>query len=110
MPIDDSCVSDFTMSGKVSRLGRRGLAAARDHREVRHGNAVVVEQLLRQRLVAREEHAARIAAGVGQPQQFEVADDVLIERADFVKRLEQIERDVRLELVVGLPDGGRGRP
>ena len=50
---------------------------------------------------------ARIAAGVGQTQQFEVAHDVLIERPDLVKGFEEIERDVRLELVVGLPDARR---
>ena len=41
----------------------------------------------------------------GQPQQLEIADDVLIERADFVERFEQIERDVGFELLVGLADG-----
>ena len=41
--------------------------------ELRHRDAVVGEQLLGQRLVARHQQAARIAAGVGQLQQLEVA-------------------------------------
>ena len=106
MPIDDSCVSDFTISGNVTRLVSARLASARHDREFRNRHPVVVQQLLRQRFVAREEHAARIATRVGQPQQLEIADDVLIERPDLVERFQQIEGDVRLEFVVGLPDGG----
>ena len=36
--------------------------------------------------------------------QLEIADDVLIEGPDFVERFEHVERNVRLELFVGLPD------
>ena len=82
MPIDASWVSDFTISGKLQPLrpprprGRRGTTAKSGHRD-----AVVGEHLLRQRLVARQHQAARVAAGVGHAQQLEVADDVLVERA-----------------------------
>ena len=74
MPIDASCVSDLTISGNASRLGRRIGPADPEDVEFGDRNAVVGEQLLRQRLVAREQQAARIAAGVGQLQQLEVAD------------------------------------
>ncbi len=83
---------------------QHGLAAGPHDREVRHRHAVVGEQLLRQRLVARQDQAARVAAGVGQAQQLQVADDVLIEGGDAGERLQQVEDDVRLER----RDGGRG--
>ena len=54
-------------------FGERGLAAAADDREVRHRDAVVREELLRERLVARQNQPARVAAGIRQAQQFEVA-------------------------------------
>ena len=72
MPIDASCVSDFTISGNGRRLGRRIGRPIAEHLELRHRDAVVGEQLLRQRLVAREQQAARVAAGVGQLQQLEM--------------------------------------
>ena len=65
----------------------------------RHRDAVVVEYLFRQCFVARHDHPARVAAGVAEPQQLEVAHDVLIECADLVKRLHQVEHDVRPDLV-----------
>ena len=57
---------------------------------------MVGEQLLRERLVAREQQAAGIAPGVRELQEFEVAHDVLIEDRDVVEPFEQIEGDVRL--------------
>ena len=97
MPADASKNSDLTISGKCRRFGERGLAPAPDDGEVGHRDAVIGEELLRQRLVARQDQAARIAAGVGQAQQLEVADDVLVERRDAGERLHQVEDDVRLE-------------
>ena len=59
------------------------------------------QQLLAQRLVARQQQAARIAAGVGLAQQLEERHHVLIVGDDAVELLEQIEDDV------GLPVGDR---
>jgi hypothetical protein len=64
---------------------------------------VIGEELLRQRLVPGQEQPARIAARVGQLQQLEVADDVLIEDRDVVEPFEEVEGDLRLPL------GGRRR-
>jgi hypothetical protein len=58
---------------------------------------MVGQQLLRERLVAGEDQPARVAAGVPEAQQLEVADDVLVEGRDAGKRLHQVEDDVRLE-------------
>ena len=65
---------------------------------------MVGEQLLRERLVAGEYQAARVAACVGQPKQLQIADDVLIERGYAGKRLHQVEHDVRLEQSGGRAD------
>ena len=109
MPVDASKNSDLTISGNVQPLGQRRLAAGPNDRELGHRNAVIREQLLRERLVAREDEAARIAAGVGQAQQLEIADDVLIEGRDAGKRLHQVEDDVRLEEPGGRRGCRRGR-
>jgi hypothetical protein len=58
---------------------------------------VIGEQLLRQRLVASEDQAARIAACVGQVQQLQITDDVLIEGRNTREGLHQVENDVGLE-------------
>ena len=94
MPIDASCVNDFTMSGNVSRLWRR---IGRPMRQT--SNSGTAMQLLRERLVAGHEKTARIAAGVRQLQQFEVRHDVLVEDRHVVEPFEQVERDVRLPFV-----------
>jgi hypothetical protein len=57
---------------------------------------MIDQKLLRQILAAREHEPARIAAGIGHPQQFEIARDVLVVDGLAVKLLEQIEGDVRL--------------
>jgi hypothetical protein len=57
------------------------------------------QQGFRQPFVARKHQAARIASGVGETQQFEVTDDVLVEYSDVVEILEQIEGDVRPPVV-----------
>ena len=81
---------------ELQPLGPTDRPAAAEDFALGHRDAVVGEQLFRQRLVAREQQAARIAAGVGQLQQLQVADDVLVEDRDVVEPLEEIERDVRL--------------
>jgi hypothetical protein len=68
---------------------------------------VIRKQLLRQRLVARQDEAARIAPGVGEAEQLEIADHVLIERRHTRERLHQIEDDVRLEQTDGWPDAAK---
>ena len=110
MPIEASCVSDFTMSGERQPLRPPRLAAhAHDH-EVGHGDAVADQQRLRERLVAREHQPARVAARVGDPQQLEEAHDVAVEHADAVERLEQVEDDVGLARRRSPCGSGRGRP
>ena len=68
-------------------LGPANRPADAEDLELRHLDAVIREQLLRERLVAREQQAARIAARVRQLQQLEMADDVLVEDRDVVEAL-----------------------
>ena len=56
------------------------------------------EQLLAQYLVAREQQAARIAAGVGRAHELEKGDHVLIVGHDAVEFLEQVEYHLGLPL------------
>ena len=56
------------------------------------------QQLLAQHLVARQQQAARIAAGVGRAHQLEEGHHVLIVGDDAVEFLEQIEHHLRLPL------------
>jgi hypothetical protein len=62
------------------------------------------QQLLGEPLVARQHQPARVAAGVGQAQQFEIAHHVLVERGDTGKGLDEVEHDVRLEMAGGAAD------
>jgi hypothetical protein len=110
MPIDASCVSDLTITGYVRRLVSRAFRPRGTIRNSGTGMRWYCMSFFESDLSRREEHARGITARVGQPQQLEVADHVLIERADLVKVLEQVEGDVRFELVVRLPDSGPGRP
>src|SRR5262249_25627320 len=75
------------------------LAADREDGEGRDGDAVVVHELLRQRLAAGQHEAARVAAGVGNPHQLEIAGDVLVVRGLAVKLLEKIEDSMRLPVL-----------
>ena len=72
------------------------LAAHRKHREGRHRDAMIMHQRLRQVLAARQHEAARIAAGIGNAHQLEVARDVVVVDDLAVKLLEQGEHHVRL--------------
>ncbi len=86
------------------------LAVHRKHGKVRHRNAVIMHQRLRQILAARQHQPARIAAGIRHVHQFEIADDILIVDRLAAKLFKQREHDVglpgvdlfadRLELVV----------
>ena len=77
-------------------LGHVEARAAAEHGELRGGDAVVLQQLLGQGLVARQQQAARIAAGVGLAHQLEEGHHVLVVGDDAVELLEQVEDDVRL--------------
>ena len=71
-------------------------AAHRKDGEGRHGNSVVMHQRLGEILAAREHQAARIAAGIGDAHQLEIARDVLVVDDLAVELLEQREHRVRL--------------
>ena len=86
------------------------LAPGRKHGKGRQWDAVIDQQLLRQILAARQHEPARIAPCIRDPQQLEIARDVLIVDRFAVKLLEQIENHIgfpafdlvadRLELVL----------
>ena len=97
------------MSGKVSGFARRTRRPECTTSNFGTGIAVVREDLLRERLVARQHEATRIAPGVRHEQQLEVAHDVLVELAQPEERLDQVEDDVRLPLLQRFPDRRRAR-
>ena len=70
--------------------------AAAEHGELRRRDAVEGQQLLAQRLVARQQQAARVAAGVGLAHELEERHHVLVVGDDAVEFLQQVEDDVRL--------------
>ena len=74
-----------------------------DDREIRDRNPVIVQDGLREGLVARQHQAPRVAAGVRHAQQFQIRHHVVIEGAELVERLHHVEDDVGLELVDGAP-------
>src|ERR1035437_5897314 len=76
----------------------------REHRELGNANAVIEQELLRERLAARDDHAARIASRVGNLQQLEEAHDVLVEEDFAVELLQKIEHDVRFPFLDGVTD------
>ena len=75
-----------------------------DH-ESRHLDAVIQHNLLGLRLVAGQYQPAGVVAGVGDPEQLQVADDVVIEKRLAVKLLQQVEHDVRVPRLNGFADG-----
>ena len=95
MPSEASSTVDFTNSGKRSLRRHVEARAAAKHGELRGGDAVILQQLLGQRLVARQQQSARVAAGVGLAHQLEERHHVLIVGDDAVELLQQIEDDVR---------------
>ena len=98
MPSEASSVADLTNSGRCSRRGTAEALAATKHGELRRRNAMECQQLLAQHLVARQQQAARIAAGIGCAHQLEKRHHVLIVGDDAVELLEQVEHDLRLPL------------
>ena len=54
------------------------------------------QQLLAERLVTRQQQAARVATRIGLAHQLEERDDVLIVGDDAVEFLQEIENDIRL--------------
>ena len=80
------------------------LAPHREHGEGRRRHAVIMHELLGKVLAARQHQAARVAAGVGHAQQFEIAHDAVVVDRLAVKLLEQVEHDMRLEALDRLAD------
>ncbi len=64
---------------------------------------MVGQDLLGERLVAGQEQAWRAAAGVGDVVQLQVVDDEQLVAPLAAELLEQVEHDVRLELLDPLP-------
>ena len=65
------------------------LAALWKHGKGRHRDAMIMHQRLGQILAARQHQAARIAPGIGDPHELEIAGDVLVIDRLAVKLLEQ---------------------
>ena len=86
------------------------LAPHRKHREGRRRHAMIVHELLRQVLAARQHQAARIAAGVGHAQQFEIAHHALVVDRLAVEFLKQVEHHMRLEAFDRVADRRAARP
>ena len=59
---------------------------------------MIGQQLLRQHLVPRQQHAARIATGVRLMHQLQERHHVLIVSDDAVELLQQIEHNIRLPI------------
>jgi hypothetical protein len=98
MPSEASSVADFHEQRR-SQPPRHGDAlAAPKHGELRRRNAMKRQQLLAQHLVARQQQAARIAAGIGCAHQLQERDHVLVVGDDAVELLQQIEHQLRLAL------------
>ncbi len=80
------------------------LAPDREHGEGRRRHAVIVHELFRQILAARQHQAARVAAGVGHAGEFEVAHHAVVVDRLAVKLLEQVEHHMRLEALHRVAD------
>ncbi len=83
--------------GEAARVAKA--AAEREQPERRRRDAVRGEHAFRQHLVARQHHAARIAARVALPYELEVSDDVVVVGDDARELVEQVEHHVRAPLV-----------
>ena len=79
---------------------------ARKDLEGRHANAVVVQDLLADALVASENQTPGVAPGVPQAQQLEVGHHVVVEGGHVIEGLHEVEGDVGRERVDRLPDRG----
>src|SRR5260221_2097444 len=72
---------------------------SRNDEEIGNRNAMIREQFLGERFASRKNEPARITSCVRDAQQLEQAHHILIEEHVAVKLFEQIEHDVRLELL-----------
>src|SRR5215472_12831092 len=104
MPQEASSLRLLMMSEGEARRAPN-LAPQREHGKGRQRDAVIDQKFLGQVLAAREHEPARIAAGIGHPQQLEIARDVLIVDGFTVKLLEQIENHVRFPALDFVADG-----
>ena len=104
MPIDASCVSDFTISGKLSRLGRRIGRPIRKTSNSGTGIRWYASSFFDSDLSRASSSPRGLQPVYEQLEQLQVADDVLIEDRDVVESFEQIERDVRLPFLGGAAD------
>lgn len=59
-----------------------------------------------QRFIAREREATGVAAGVGELEEFEVGDDVLVEGVQATEAFDDVEDDFGFEFVGGAADDG----
>jgi hypothetical protein len=89
-------LTGFTNSGNASRDGPRRTPPARDDHELRHADAVVAENLLRDRFVLAEREPGRPAPGERAPAQLEERHDVLIEGTVVAELVREIEHEVGL--------------
>src|SRR5215217_6538054 len=90
---------------ELELLRTTGAMSSGNNEEVGNRNAMIREQLLRERLAPRENQSTWIAASVWNTQQLEQAHHVLIEEHVAVKLFEKIEHNVRLELFDRIPNG-----
>ncbi|MGY4433630.1 hypothetical protein ACVWWO_006107 [Bradyrhizobium sp. F1.13.1] len=106
--VDDRCLRDAERAIHVQALDdqrqrktRRAfhLAAHREDGKGRRGDPAVMHQRLGQILAAGQGQAARIAPGIRDLHQLEIARDVLVEGDVVVEFLQQRENHVRLELL-----------
>src|SRR6185295_14438446 len=83
------------------------LPARLEDGEPRYGQAMISEDLLGQRLVARQGQAARIAPGILLLAQLQVTDHVLVEEWQVVELLDQVEDNVRRAACDSSADDGK---
>src|SRR5437667_8701967 len=79
------------------------LAARNDH-EVRHMDAVIVENLFRDTLVLAKSKTSRATAGKGKVLHFEKGNDVLIESGIVLELFDQVEKNIGREGFQFLPE------
>src|SRR6516225_4053023 len=104
--INDGCLRDTPRSILVQALDNQrqrktrwpfDLAAHREDGEGRHRDPAIMYQRLGQILAARQDQATRVAPGIRDLHQLEIARDVLVIHGLMVKLLQQREYHMRLE-------------
>ena len=99
MPHDAVLDEALDDEGKGEPPWTPDFASDRKDRKVRHRDAMMAHELLREILFAGEHHPAWIAARVGHAHEFEIAHHVLVVRDLALKLHEQIEHDMRLPVL-----------